>query len=101
MEHVTKQDWESVISKPLVLVEFWADWCAPCKMMKPILERLEQEITTLDVALVNADLEKELVSELEITAIPTMMLFKNGELVWKITGAKPFPWYVEKIGPYV
>jgi thioredoxin 1 len=101
MEHVTKADWERVTSEPLVLVEFWAEWCAPCKMMKPILEQLETEIAALKVALVNADLEQELVSELEITAIPTMMLFKEGELVWKLTGAKPFPWYVEQIGPYV
>jgi thioredoxin 1 len=70
-------------------------------MMKPILERLDNEIPSLSVALVNADLEKELVEELEITAIPTMILYKNGELVWKLSGAKPFPWYVEQIGPYV
>jgi len=101
MEHITSNEWETTINQPLVLIEFWADWCAPCKMMKPILEQLDNEIPALSVALVNADLEQELVEQLEITAIPTMILYKNGELVWKLSGAKPFPWYVKEIGPYV
>ena len=101
MEHLTSLDFEEYTKHPLVLVEFWADWCAPCKMMKPILSKLEEELPALKIGLVNADLEQGLVSQLDVTSIPTVFLFKDGELVWSHQGAKPFPWYVEKIAPYV
>jgi len=101
MEHLTILDFEEYTKKPLVLVEFWAEWCGPCKMMKPILTQLEEQLPALTIGLVNADLEKELVEQLDVTSIPTVFLFKDGELVWTHQGAKPFPWYVEKIAPYV
>lgn len=102
MQDITANDWESLVKNgKLVLVDFWADWCGPCKMMLPILTKLETEIASLTVYKVNADENPALLSAFDISSIPTMLLFKNGELVWTITGAKPFPALVEKIAPYV
>jgi hypothetical protein len=92
---------EDVLAQPLVLVDFWASWCAPCKKMIPVFERLEQEYPQLQVVKVDADARPDLVEEFEINSIPTMMLYKNGEHVWTFTGAKPDPFFKEKLTPYL
>jgi thioredoxin 1 len=70
-------------------------------MMLPILERLEEETANLVVVKVNADENSELVAANEVTSIPTMILYKNGEEIWKITGGKPLGFLVEKIAPFI
>lgn len=92
---------EDVLDQPLILVDFWASWCAPCKMMLPVLERLEQEYSPLQVVKVNADENPDLVAEFAVNSIPTMMLYKNGEHVWTFTGAKPDSFFKEKLIPFL
>jgi thioredoxin 1 len=102
MKNITKADWESeVINGGLVLVDFWADWCRPCQMMMPVLEQLENEVALLSVVKVNGDTEVDLMNEFKIQGLPTMLLYKDGEQVWSLTGARPFASMVEKIAPYL
>jgi len=102
MKDITKETWdEDVLNQPLVLVDFWATWCQPCKVMLPILEELERDVALLTVVKVNADENPGLVEELGINSIPTMILYKNGEHIWTKVGAKPKPDLIRDITPYV
>lgn len=75
-------------SKP-VLVDFWATWCRPCTMMAPVLDELAgAEADKLTVAKVDVEANQELAAEYQITAIPAMLLFADGQPVKRITGAK-------------
>jgi thioredoxin 1 len=102
MKEITKETWkQDVLDQPLVLVDFWAEWCRPCRAQAPILEQIEQDVALLSVVKVNTDDQVDLALEMKITSIPTLMLFKNGEHVWTLTGAKPRGRLLEEIAPYV
>ena len=77
-------------SGKLVLVDFFATWCGPCKMMHPVLEAIKQEMgDKLRIVKVDVD-ENELVSQqYRIQSVPTLMIFKDGEVVWRHSGAMP------------
>ena len=79
---------EKIKEYPIVLVDFWADWCGPCKMMEPIIEDLAQEYQG-DVVFgkLNVDQNKGKSSEYQVSGIPTMMLFKDGQVANKMVGA--------------
>lgn len=90
---VTESDFADAVltssgSKP-VLVDFWASWCRPCTMMAPVLDELAgAESDKLTVAKVDVEANQELAAEYQITAIPALLLFSEGKVVKRITGAK-------------
>ena len=85
-----------------VLVDFWAEWCGPCKMIAPVLEELATELDgQLKISKVDVDAEAALASQYGITAIPTLMLFKNGQIVDQMRGAKSKRAIRDTIEPYL
>ena len=79
---------EAVSTNDLVLVDFWAEWCGPCKKLSPILDEISNE-TGLLVGKLNVDENPEKMQEYSVHSIPTMVLFKSGQPVKTIVGAKP------------
>lgn len=73
-------------SKTLVLVDFYATWCGPCQMLSPVLEEISAENSDFEIVKVDVDKNHELARNYKIMAVPTMMIFKNGEVVDKIEG---------------
>lgn len=91
---------ELITSKNLVLIDFFAEWCGPCKMMKPILEELKRmKGESIRVAKVDVDKHQELANQYKIQSIPTLMLFKEGNMLWRHSGvmqAKELKEIIEK-----
>lgn len=82
----------------LVIVDFWATWCGPCRMLSPILDQVEEEMQDqITVVKVNVDDADEIAAQYRIMSIPTLLFVKNGQIVDKTVGAMPKPALVEKI----
>ncbi len=79
---------EAVSTNDLVLVDFWAEWCGPCKKLSPILDEISNE-TGLLIGKLNVDENPEKMEEYSVHSIPTMVLFKSGQPIKTIVGAKP------------
>jgi thioredoxin 1 len=85
-----------------VIIDFWADWCMPCKMIAPVLEELGNEYDgRLKIGKVNVDNEGELAGQYNIVSIPTLLVFNNGEIVQQHVGAAPRPTIEDLVKEYV
>tara|TARA_B110000438_G_scaffold31553_1_gene31082 strand:- start:13662 stop:13976 length:315 start_codon:yes stop_codon:yes gene_type:complete len=95
---VTDADFQETINNNnLVLIDFWAPWCGPCKAIAPVLEEISNEHSNVVIAKMNTDENPTISSQHGIMSIPTMMIFKNGQLVDRLVGALPKPAIVEKL----
>lgn len=86
MKQVSKDTFDLEIKEGTVFVDFYADWCGPCKMMGPIIEEVEQELSSIKYIKVNVDEAEEIAARYGIMSIPTFFLFKNGKLTSKMVG---------------
>ncbi|WP_298323372.1 thioredoxin [Haloactinopolyspora sp.] len=103
IQHVTDADFDEKVlksDKP-VLVDFWAEWCTPCRMIAPVLEEIASNQDKLDIVKLNTDENPELAAKYGITSIPALKVFDRGEVVKEIIGAKPKAALLNELGDYV
>lgn len=91
LKHVTDASFEAdvVASEKPVVLDFWAPWCGPCRMMEPVLEEMATEYPAITVAKLNVDENPATATKFDVLSIPTLLVFKNGEVVKKLVGAMP------------
>ena len=88
---INKNNFQNEImdSEKTVLLDFWAPWCVPCRMVVPIIEEIAGERPDIKVGKINVDEQPELASEFGIMSIPTLVVMKNGKIVQQVSGARP------------
>jgi thioredoxin 1 len=95
--NLTKDTMEEAVAEGLTLVDFWADWCGPCKMLAPILDELYEERGDFKLAKVNIDEEQELAEGFGIQSIPTVVLFRDGKAELAAVGVRGKETYEEML----
>ena len=89
--HLTRDNFEAEVTefKGTVLVDFWASWCMPCKMLSPVVDEVAEEVTSAKVAKVNVDEQQSLAARFNVMSIPTLIVFKDGKEVRRSVGVMP------------
>ncbi len=103
LTQVTDQNFDSTVagsSKPFVL-DFWAPWCGPCRMMEPVLKEVADEYDAVTVGKLNVDENPATATKFDILSIPTMLIFVDGQVAKKLVGAMPKKRLVEELAPWI
>lgn len=89
--HITKENYEELVLKAekTVLLDFWATWCGPCRMVAPIVEQIAEEFDDILVGKIDVDSEMELATTFRIVSIPTLVVMKDGQVVNTAVGYRP------------
>ncbi|HIX72191.1 MAG TPA: thioredoxin [Candidatus Anaerobutyricum stercoripullorum] len=89
--NITKQNFQEEVmnSDKKVLIDFWASWCGPCRMVSPVIEEIAAERTDIKVCKVNVDEEQELAAAFQVMSIPALVVMENGKVVNQAVGARP------------
>ena len=97
--HLTKDNFDSVTSSGLVLVDFWATWCGPCRMQAPILEELDEQLNgKVKICKLDVDDEPAIAQRFGVMSIPTLMVFRNGEMISKEVGVHTVEQLMTRLG---
>ncbi|MBP3040782.1 thioredoxin [Bacillaceae bacterium Marseille-Q3522] len=100
--HVTDQTFSAETEKGLVLADFWAPWCGPCKMIAPVLEEIDTELgDKAKIVKLDVDENQETAAKFGVMSIPTLILFKDGKTVDKVVGFQPKEALVELLEKHV
>ncbi len=86
---LSKENFAEVTAKGTVLVDFWAPWCGPCRMLSPVIDELEKEMADVTFAKVNVDDEPELAKDFQVMSIPAVFILKDGKKVDEFVGVQP------------
>jgi thioredoxin 1 len=100
---VTDANFDSTVttsSTPFV-VDFWAPWCGPCRMMEPVLKELAEEYSTVTIGKLNVDENPAVATKFDILSIPTLVVFVDGKVAKKIVGAMAKKKLVDELGPWL
>lgn len=89
VEEINDKSFENETSEGVVLTDFWATWCGPCKMQSPVIDQLSQEMDDVKFTSVDVDQNQDLAKDLGIMAIPTLIIKKDGKIVDRLTGYTP------------
>lgn len=90
LQIINKENFDKIINSNVpVLIDFYADWCGPCRMVGPIVEEIANERDDVIIGKVNVDNDPELAEQFNVFSIPTLVVLKNGEEVNRVTGARP------------
>lgn len=89
IKQLNDDNFDQGVAQGVVLVDFYADWCGPCRMLAPVVEELAQEMTgKVTIAKVDTDQAVNVAAKYEVTSIPTLILFKNGQIFKRVVGLK-------------
>lgn len=100
--NVTDQNFAEETAEGLVLVDFWAPWCGPCKMIAPVLEEVDQELGgKVKIAKIDVDENQETAGKYGVMSIPTLLVFKDGEVVDQVVGFQPKEQLIELLNKHM
>ena len=88
VKQIESKEFKEVIKEGKVVVDLFATWCGPCKMLSPILDEISEEISTTDFYKIDVDENEDIAREYNVMSIPTILIFENGKLINKIVGLR-------------